>query len=121
MSFVVILWDVPGPPELDWFEPGGEPMESDIHVGCVSEFGQGGLGYHLEFVYRAAEQKMGKPPFVYCTGKGPVSGFRDIPPPRGWRLLGYTPMRWLPAVGVYGRGRQFDRVVSRQMPSSPIV
>ncbi len=85
-----------------------------VALGCASGFGQGGLGKHLEFVYRSASLS-GRQAEVYCRPTVVRDGFHGVAPP-GWeRFVPYSPVRWLPALHVYESGNQFDRMVERRL------
>jgi glycosyltransferase involved in cell wall biosynthesis len=92
---------------------------SEIVIGCSSGFGQGGLGKHLEFVYRSAVEA-GKLVDVYCR-QAEGSEYTDIPNPKWGRWIPYTPIRWMPSLHVYESGIQFDREVEKRLPNKRLV
>jgi glycosyltransferase involved in cell wall biosynthesis len=92
---------------------------SEIVIGCSSGFGHGGLGKHLEFVYRSAVEA-GKSVDVYCR-QAAGSEYKDVPNPAWGRWVPYTPLRWLPSLHVYESGIQFDREVEKRLPNKSVV
>lgn len=75
----------------------------------------GGLGSHLDFVYRAALGE-GACPHVYCREAPAKKGFTDIPSPNWHRYIKYTPLRWKPSAHVYMGAVQFDKAVVSILP-----
>ncbi|MEK8126941.1 glycosyltransferase family 4 protein [Paenibacillus filicis] len=88
---------------------------NNVWLGCSAGLGSGGLGGHLDFVYRAALEG-GVSPHVYCREAPARAGFTSIPSPSWQRYVKYTPLRWKPSAHVYMGAVQFDKAVADAMP-----
>ncbi|MFC5701770.1 glycosyltransferase family 4 protein [Cohnella faecalis] len=97
-------------------------MNVPIYMGSSSGFGEGGLGGHLGFIYRAA-QSTGRDIRVICRGQPqlPDGEFVSVPPPVWAKNVKYTPLRWSPALQTNWSGSQFDRIAASRLPNEPIV
>ncbi|SDC02938.1 Glycosyltransferase involved in cell wall bisynthesis [Paenibacillus sp. UNCCL117] len=93
---------------------------SNVWLGCSAGLGSGGLGGHLDFVYKAALEG-GVSPHVYCREAPSADGFTSIPSPSWYRYIKYTPLRWKPSAHVYMGAVQFDKAVAAAMPAAPAV
>ncbi|WP_159882555.1 glycosyltransferase family 4 protein [Paenibacillus puerhi] len=93
---------------------------SNVWLGCSAGLGSGGLGGHLDFVYRAALEG-GVNPHVYCREAPARAGFTSISSPGWQRYIKYTPLRWKPSAHVYMGAVQFDKAVAAAMPGTQAV
>ncbi len=95
-------------------------LVSGIYVSCMSDYGRGGLGKHLEFVSRTAKLSS-RPVHTFCCHAPQVPGFYAVKMP-GWnRLARYTPIRWLPSAQVFWNGVRFDQKVCSLVPGKPVL
>lgn len=92
-------------------------MVEQIMLGCLATPGDGGLGYHLQFVKRAIEIGSRKST-VYCQDTDRECSAVNIPEPWWNRLVEYTPLRWQPSAKLLIFGRQFDRLVKNHIHES---
>lgn len=93
---------------------------NEIVMGCPAGLGQGGLGGHLEFVYRAVLAR-GRKARVYCRTRYDKPGTAFVPEPSWTRLLPYTPIRWIPSLRVYLDSASFDSAVSAKLAAGPAI
>lgn len=92
----------------------------NIHMGCAAGLGDGGLGFHFDFVRRAIGARYPNSILYsrHSDTRGNVIQIHNAP----WnRWIPYSPLRWRPGRVVFLDSCQFDRTVARVLPNSPVV